>query len=537
MPAISLPCPFERDVLLANRAYYGIGGRAMVMAFPGSLSEIADLLLWNREKRYPFALMGSGSNILFSDEPFPGVVISFVKMRKMFWTSETELFCEAGVENTRIAEELLRAGKSGGEWLFRLPGQIGSTVRMNARCFGGEISSVTAGIAVLHADGRILWHGPEEVFQGYKQTSLMESPEIVAGVLLRFSQSGSYVAIEEQMRQYERERDEKHHFDFPSCGSTFKNNYDAGRSSGKIFDELGFRGAQEGGAEVSGHHANFIFNRGGATAADVLRLAGRMRGAALANAGVRLDLEVQCIGLFERQLLDACGVAYNVDPLDEAMGWTGLWLMPEPDASPRLTCYPRTLVEGPLFGYFGKDREYPTGVFVTVEQLVSLDNARREPDSPLLRWTTMPGDGSAFTITPPESPAGSSFIDGLWQFSVSELFLGRGDRQGGYLEFEMTPDAHWVALRFSAPREREEGFSALSAEPWENHAIRFSADGTFGMELTFSLLEPFITETVIRLQCCASSGRNEYGLFPWWPVSTDPTDFHQPEKYFSVRLA
>jgi UDP-N-acetylmuramate dehydrogenase len=535
MPELFLPSAFERDVMLSQKAYYGIGGKAMAVAYPESPCELAEILLWNTGKRLPLVLMGAGTNILFSDEPFPGIVISFERMRRIFWISETDLFCEAGAENTAIAEELLRRGRTGGEWLFRLPGQIGSTVRMNARCFGGEISEITAGISVLHADGRLLWRLPGDVFLGYKQTSLMESPEIVAGVVLRFAKTAGSRDIETMMLQHEREREEKHHFDFPSCGSTFKNNYAAGRSSGRIFDELGFRGAKEGGAEVSGHHANFIFNRGGATAADVLRLAGRMRASAQINAGVTLDLEVQCIGRFDRTLLDACGVPYEPDRDDLAAGFAGLWSSPRRDCTPSPE-YPRRLIEGPMTGYFGRDREYPPGVLVAVEQTASLEDARREPKQPLLRWITSAGDGKAFTVPASGNGGEGAFLDGLWQFSVSELFLGHGDRHDGYLEFEMTPSADWVALRFSAPRKREEGFGDVSAEPWKKDILRFRENGLFGMEFSYELLEPFIKDGVISLQCCASTGRGEYGLFPRWADTKEPADFHRPAAYFRSRL-
>jgi UDP-N-acetylmuramate dehydrogenase len=537
MSELSIPCSFERDILLSQKAYYGIGGRAMAVAFPESVAELADLLFWNRAKNYPLALMGSGTNILFSDEPFPGIVISFENMRRMFWISETDLYCEAGVENTRIAEELLRYRRSGGEWLFRLPGQIGSTVRMNARCFGGEISSITAGIAALHADSRLLWRYPEEVFKGYKQTSLMESREIVAAVILRFPLKGSSTDMERLMCRCEQERDEKHHFDFPSCGSTFKNNYDAGRSSGKIFDELGFRGQKEGGAEVSEYHANFIFNRNGATARDVLGLAGRMRTAAIERAGVLLDLEVQCVGKFDRYLLDLCGVPYTADLHDNSRGWAGLWWTPEKKVLPAPEFFPCTILEGPVTGYFGRDREYPPGVFVAVEQLVSLEKARKKPDEPFLRWTTASDDAAAFGKRPQELTAEGRFIDGLWDFSVSELFVGHGDRKNGYLEFEMDPDANWVALRFRASREREDGFEELSGKRWEKQVRRFTANGSFGMEFTFSLLKPFITGDVIAVQCCASTGMKKYGLLPCWPGQKEPADFHQPAGFFRAGLA
>jgi len=539
MAELSLPCRFESNVSLSSRAYYGIGGTARFLAYPKTPAELADLLLWNSEHRLPLALMGKGCNILFSDSLFPGVVISLDSMQRIFWISDDELFCEAGAENTLIAEELLTCSRSGGEWLFRLPGTIGSTVRMNARCFGGEISVVTAGILIVSLDGRLRWQTPDEVFQGYKHTSLMDNPEIVVAVVLRFPQTCSAEKINKLMLGYEDERTKKHHFDFPSCGSTFKNNYASGRSSGTIFEELGFKGRREGEAMVSEHHANFIFNMGGATATDVLRLAEQMKTAAQEQAGAQLDLEVQCIGLFDGKLLKACGVNNIADTHDPSKGWAGLLWSPleginkaEISGQP----FPRVLLQGPLVGYNCVDRELPYGGFVAVEQLLSIHDAITASEAPFLRWTTSTGNPALFSLKPPSSLPAGTFTDGLWQYGVSELFIAHTDSCGGYLEFEMTPEVHWVALRFDAPRKRARRETVLSAEPWVGQIRMVMSDRSFGMEFSYNLLQPFLNGQSIALQCCASTGRGEYGLFPWWEASSAPADFHQPEQFYTITL-
>ncbi len=534
MSEITLPCYFESNVFLSKKAYYGIGGTARFFAKPETFSELANLLLWNRTCRLPLALMGSGSNILFADSDFPGIVISLERMQRLAWLSDDELLSEAGVENTLIAEELFSAGKGGGEWLYRLPGQIGATVRMNARCFGGEVSEITTGILTISVDGRLRWRQPGEFFHGYKRTALMENPEIVVAVLLRFPECRPTEEILSAMRRHEEERTKKHHFDFPSCGSTFKNNYAAGRSSGKIFEELGFKGQSEGGAMVSEHHANFIFNRGGSTAEDVLTLAGRMRRAALDKAGAELDLEVQCVGLFDAKLLALCGVGFVADSKEPSKGWVGLLWLPDEDVKPA-SVFPRLLMQGPLVGYFALDREFPSGIFVEVEQLCSLEEASAAPEAPFLRWTTRSHDPALFSVKPPSRIPAGTFTEGLWQYSVSELFIARA-HGAGYLEFEMTPDGHWVALRFDAPRQRSTGFELLSAEPWSRQVRMVQDKDGFGMEFSWQLLNPFISGQVIALQCAASSGRGEFGLFPWWNSPSSPADFHQPDQFFRMLL-
>ncbi len=528
----------SKNVSLSERGYYGIGGSTRYFAEPVTPADLADLLLWSLKQRLPLSLMGSGSNILFSDADFSGIVISLGRMNRLFWLSDDELFCEAGVENTRIAEELLLAGKGGGEWLYKLPGQIGATVRMNARCFGGEVSEITAGIQTLSVDGCLRWQLPEEVFYGYKHTSLMEKPEIVVAVLLRFPQARSADEISCLMHGHDKERSEKHHFDFPSCGSTFKNNYGVGRSSGSIFEELGFKGQSEGGAMVSKYHANFIYNKGGATAGDVLKLAARMKHTAVEHVGAELDLEVQCIGLFDCDLLDSCGVPFTADLRDPSKGWAGLLWNPQAEEIAATTerIFPCQLMQGPLLGYCGLDREFPAGIYVTVEQLLSIQNAAANPASPFLRWTTRSHDPALFALRPPSSIPAESFTDGLWHYSVSELFIASGERGEGYLEFEMTPEGHWVALRFDAPRKRAKGFEVLSAEPWSKQVRTVADAGSFGMEFSWELLRPFMMGEVIALQCCASSGKGEFALFPWWQVSSSPADFHQPDHFFRIPL-
>ncbi|MEI8033363.1 MAG: UDP-N-acetylmuramate dehydrogenase [Chlorobiaceae bacterium] len=529
-----LPTPSLSNVDLAARSYYGIGGKARYLALPECPAQLSALLRWNRLAQHPLALMGSGSNTLFSDDPFPGIVISLLSMSKMFWISETELFCEAGAENSAVAEKLLAASRRGGEWLYKLPGQIGPSVRMNARCFGGELSLVSAAVLTATLDGRLLWRTPEEIFLGYKETSLMKSREIVAAVLLRFPEKGSPEEIERLMHGHEDERNKKHHFDFPSCGSTFKNNYDAGRSSGSIFEELGFKGSSEGGAAVSSWHANFIFNKGGATARDVLTLAARMKSAASKELGADLELELECIGLFERPLLDACAVSYRVAQSDSSKGWAGLfWMASEKEESDVLPVFPETLLHGPLTGYHSRDREFPPGFMVEIVQLRSLQEARLEPKAPFLRWTTFHRGSAGFEPVPPSSIHSGGFMDGLWNYGVSELFIGTRD---GYIELEMTPEGEWIAILFDGIRKRSPENEIPNEDLWKEDVRLFRSDSAFGMELSWNLIRTLVEGESLSLQCCASSGRGEYALFPWWNHKDFSPDFHQPERFTGVRL-
>jgi UDP-N-acetylmuramate dehydrogenase len=523
------PCPCDERVALATVGYYGIGGEARRVVHPRSVAELAAALDRCRQLSLPVIIAGKGSNMLFSDEEFPGAVIVLDAMNRLFRVSDSLFFCEAGVENTDAALAIQQAGRSGGEWLYRLPGAIGGTVRMNGRCYGREISGVTRSVVTVGLDGAVRWRSAAEVFLGYKETSLMQSPEIVVGAMLEFAGGDDPDAIGARMREFGDDRDAKHQFDFPSCGSTFKNSYAAGRPSGQIFDALGFRGRREGGARVSDHHANFIFNTGAARATDVLKLCAAMRSAAREQAGAALELELQCAGLFETALLDACGIASTPEPTRPGYGWAGLLRFPEDSGA----AFPRTLLQGPVLDYFCRDAAFPAGITVEVEQLASIAEARKAPEQPFIRWTTHDESGAAFSLRP-EAPA-VTFVDQLWVSSVSELFIADGSGNGKYLEFEVTPQAHWLALRFDAPRQRAAGHETPSDALWRGQATPFASETGFGIEFSYALLEPFIHEGVLTLQCCFSLGEERYGLFPWWHSEGTP-DFHQPTRFCVVRL-
>jgi UDP-N-acetylmuramate dehydrogenase len=522
-------CQFRERISLASIGYYAIGGEARWLLYPASISELVTALEQCRIHALPVIIAGKGSNMLFSDEGFPGAVISLNTMNRMFQISDGLFFCEAGVENTDVATRLLKAGRSGGEWLYRLPGTIGATVRMNGRCYGQEISAVTESVVTVGLDGAIRWRKRDEVFLGYKQTSLMRSPEIVAGAILEFLQKDTPDAIEKRMLEYGDDRDSKHQFDYPSCGSVFKNSYEAGRPSGQIFDALGFRGHREGGAQVSDHHANFIFNTGGARAEDVLRLAAAMRTEAMEKARVSLDLELQCAGLFKVSLLQACGIACTQEPSRPGYAWAGLMPVSENGES----SFPHGLLSAPLMDYFCCDNNFPSGIMVRIEQLISLEEAKRTPERPFIRWTTVDSTGNAFFLKP-DIPEGTC-MDCLWENSVAELFIGNANGGNQYLEFEMTPEGQWLALRFDGRRQRSPDHEHPSEALWCGLITRFSGKEGFGMELTYALLEPFIASNLLSLQCCASLGNGRYGQFPL-RHGTDQPDFHQPETFCLVRL-
>jgi UDP-N-acetylmuramate dehydrogenase len=548
-----IPICITTDVPMRDELYYRIGGRARFLAKPETLREIQEVILWCNRESIPYVAVGSGTNLIFSDRDFEGLVLSLERFASAHWIKDDLLYAEGGVANTDIAKLALEKNRSQAAWMHRLPGQIGATVRMNARCFSGEISQIVESVLCVDHKGRLHSHSGNKIFRGYKDTTLMTSSEIVVAVLLKLPASASAETIAEEMDRHLRERTDRHHFDYPSCGSTFKNNYTLGISSGKIFEELGFKGKRHGGAQVSPHHANFIYNIDNASAQDVLELAAEMRDAAQSRHGVELDLEVEPVGEFEPQLLKRCGLLARARAHSESASTTGgrlaycglTWAPGFPEPPPT---FPVSLFSAPFLHYFRQPDRGISGVTATLEQLRSLSCAAKDPDAPFLRWTTELS-GNAFSLfhLTPEASAGE-FLDELWVYSVSEIFLGHPTLPR-YHEFEITPLGHWIAIDLVDRRKRAPGHDKPAAKYWPG--VRTFTNGhAFGMELSYRQVEGLIDDNSISMQCCLSLGDEQYLLAPHWkdnrlePRGTwdegEPpeakADFHQPHRYWKITL-
>lgn len=546
-------------VPLTDHTYYKMGGVARYMAFPRSLVDAQRAILFARTHDLPCALLGSGSNLVFADGVFEGLVITTACMNLWYWQDEHTLFAQAGVTNTQIAEICAQAGRDGAWWLFRMPGQVGGTVRMNARCYGGEMQQIVSDVLVLDPDGQLISLSAQEVFYGYKDTALMALPRLVVGVRFHLPQAAPYAEIQDKMQACLQDRLKKHHFDWPSCGSTFKNNYDFGRPSGRIFDELGLKGLQQGQAGVSQFHANFIWNYGGATTQDMLQLAATMRQRAKSAYGVALELEVQPVGLFAPPLFADCGMASLGPCVPQADGrhWVGLFWSPI-SSVPKQAAFPRTLFSSPFCAYFSsslaQSARRPVRAVARLIQLCAYQDAQQDPDKPFLRWETH-YEGSAQALFPhtPSQPPG--FVPQLWHYSVSEIFLARPSDPTCYREYELTPQGHWIGLAFCGVRIPldPQSTTAHAPEPADTAALRpgfyppvqGDEGGHFGAVFCLRHLQDLIEEVpaipgvgrqaaCVWVQCALSLGEEQYFLAPAWPDTVGPADFHQPQRFWPL---
>jgi UDP-N-acetylmuramate dehydrogenase len=216
-------------------------------------------------------------------------------MNKIERLDATTLLVQAGVENSAVAQFCLEHQLEGAAWMNRLPGQIGATVRMNARCYDGEISSLVKKVHALTPEGRPVVYEAAAIFLGYKNTIFQHNQHIIAAAEIALV-PGEVMKIQRFMSDYASDREAKHQFDYPSCGCVFKNNYQASVPAGKLLDQAGVKNLAGRQTFISPHHANFVFNRGEATSREILELTLAMREAVYREFGVWLEYEMQIIG-------------------------------------------------------------------------------------------------------------------------------------------------------------------------------------------------------------------------------------------------
>jgi UDP-N-acetylmuramate dehydrogenase len=300
------------DEPMAGHTTFRIGGPADAFALPRNPEALAALLKAARDGGFPAYLIGGGANLLVADAGVRGLVISTAGLGGLreldaATPGERRLYAGAGVPVAELVMKAAELGLGGLEFAAGLPGSVGGAVYMNARCYEREFADALAYVDYLPAgasDGGAAHTARLSVERGdwaYKRTPFMPGGSSAGAAVLGAAfilRPADPAALKARMAELEADRRAKGHFDYPSAGSLFKNNRAFGRPTGKILDELGFRGLRVGDAMVSPQHANIFVNAGRATAADMIALIRRAQDAAREAFGYELEPEVATLGEF-----------------------------------------------------------------------------------------------------------------------------------------------------------------------------------------------------------------------------------------------
>src|SRR6266545_811788 len=268
-----------------------IGGPARYLAMPADTEDVVRALELAHDRGLPWLVLGLGSNVLVKDGGFPGVVIRMGKGLDRFEMKGATAIVGGGMPTPILARRTAEAGFVGVERFIGIPGTVGGGIYMNAGCHGAEFAEIVTEVTVMDPKGKVKQLARKQISFKYRSSNI---EGIVLEAKLGLGEE-SPAKLKELQSKLLRWRKAGTPFDQPCCGSTFTNPSGT-KTAGMLIDECGLKGFTIGGAQVSTLHANYIINKGTATASDVLKVIEHVRKTVAKKTGITLELECKIIG-------------------------------------------------------------------------------------------------------------------------------------------------------------------------------------------------------------------------------------------------
>ncbi len=302
----------KAGVPLKEYSTFHIGGPAAFLFEANSGEDVVSAVTYCRMHAIPHVVIGGGSNILFSDAGFNGLVV-VTKHKVVSFGVDGMVSAEAGVSWSAFLDAVAKRGLSGLEWGADIPGTLGGAIRGNAGAYGGEIKDTIRRVSILRGTSVMTLNANECGF-GYRDSAFKNTNDIILAATFEL-RDGNPADIRNRMDEITKTRRAKLPQE-PSAGSDFKNIiiteknrvsfeklhvppefFERGKvPTGWLVQEAGLLGTTIGGAKISERHGNIIVNAADATASDVLQLMSIIKTKVRNQFGIQLQEEIQLIG-------------------------------------------------------------------------------------------------------------------------------------------------------------------------------------------------------------------------------------------------
>jgi UDP-N-acetylmuramate dehydrogenase len=285
----------QKDVLLAPYSSFGIGGPAKYFLIARTPTDTVRAVEAARECGLKFFILGGGSNILFDDEGYSGLIIKDECARFKFHDNGS-VSAQSGAVVDKMVDIALEAGLEGLEYAAGIKGTIGGAVYGNAGAFGHAINEILKKAVLYTHDGKLTIVENDHFSFAYRKSSLSESGDVVLSVKLQL-RPGDRNKLAEIVRERRQFRQDRHPLGLGCAGSVFKNlrtleDPTKVVPAGKILEEAGVRGMRVGDAAIFEKHCNIVVNTGKATSREVKDLVALMEQAAREKFGIDLKREI-----------------------------------------------------------------------------------------------------------------------------------------------------------------------------------------------------------------------------------------------------
>ena len=281
-----------KDEPLYKHTTYRVGGPAKLFIKVQNVDELIEVIKYCRKHRIQLFVIGRGSNLLFSDKSFEGIIISLEDMNQ-YHVNGSEVTAQCGVTMIKLAYDCAKIGLSGFEFMGGIPGNIGGGIFMNAGAYKSCLSEVVKSVKVLDECLKVVELSKDEMDFSYRHSIIQDHPKWIVLEATFVLENKSVEEINETLDKRKERRMATQPWNKPSAGSVFRN--PEGNAAWKLIDDAKLRGYEIGGAQVSPKHSNFIVNNGYASAKDIYDLIFYVQKTVQEQSGVLLKPEVRFI--------------------------------------------------------------------------------------------------------------------------------------------------------------------------------------------------------------------------------------------------
>ncbi len=283
---------FNHDLSRLN--WFNIGGKSKVYLFANSLKDLT-LFLKLYSKRGKIFILGAGSNILFGDDTYEGVVIKLGKnFNNISRLSKNLIISGSSCLDKKVSEFAMENEIEGFEFLSCIPGTVGGGIRMNAGCYGKEFKDIIVSVQAVDFNGKVLTIPASEINFQYRSTNLPKELIYLSGTF-KGNVSAKNI-IKKKIDKLKKTKELAQPIRVKTSGSTFKNPID--QSDKKVWElireSVDIKKVNEmfGDAKLSEKHCNFLINQAKASSQDMKNLINFVKENVYKKTGVNIELEI-----------------------------------------------------------------------------------------------------------------------------------------------------------------------------------------------------------------------------------------------------
>ncbi len=280
------------NISLSKYTTYKVGGIAKVIVHPKNVEKLIELMEILNDNEIKYFILGNGSNVLFSDNIYEGVIIKLDNFDEIEF-DDTLVTVGAGYSLIKLSNETAKLGLAGLEFASGIPGTVGGATFMNAGAYNSDMKSVIKSVMVLTPDLKIITLTNMEMNFNYRDSFLQHNKGFICLSVTLKLWHGDKNILSDIIKERKLARKKTQPLDYPSAGSVFRN--PEGMFAGKLIEDLDLKGYQVGGAMISKKHANFIINIGSATATDIKQIVDFIKEKVYQEYGIKLRVEQRLV--------------------------------------------------------------------------------------------------------------------------------------------------------------------------------------------------------------------------------------------------